>query len=132
MKMPDVPDLLMTAIKCYSEGDFQHAILFTSASVLIMRTAAERIHVQTSIDRYVKRHFETLTVMGFQVTKDELGGELIFDLKCLTRLSNPPKVEVSKWMVWCMNDYVSLTRKNCKQFTEFKRSYLKLISQKAI
>ena len=112
MKMPDMPDLLITAIKCYSEGDFQHAILYSSECGLIMRTAAERLHVQTSVDRCVKMYFETLTVMGFQVSKDELERELIFNLKRLTRLSNPPKVEVSKWMVWCINDYVSLTRKS--------------------
>jgi hypothetical protein len=132
MTMRDVPDLLVKAVKCYSEGDFQKAIRFISESELIIRLVAEQLRLPISLDYSANLHFEILLSMQFEVSKETLRKELIFDIERLARLSNPPKVEVSKWMVWCMNDYVSITGKSCKQFTEFKRSYLKSISQKSI
>lgn len=131
MKMLAVSDLLIKAIQCVSDSDFRNAIRFTLESERILRSKAERDGLLCSFDRYLELLHATLTSMQFQVSKEELRKELIFDIQRLVRLSNQSNAEVSRWMVWCMDDYLSLTGKSCKEFIEFKRRYFRLVKQKS-
>lgn len=132
MKMLDVPDLLIKALECCSEGDFQNAMRLILEAQLIICSTAERFSLSISVDRYLEVVLQTLTSMRFKVSKDELRKESIFDIQNLTRLSNPARVQVLKWMFWSINDYLFLTGKSCKEFTAFKRRYVESIKQKSI